>query len=415
MERNLPLERMARHKCTIYLWFRFKYVPGMLKYVIITNYDLDSGIIKKARSQVATLNNLGFKAELVVVAEDSEKKEEFDDIKLVYVEKLGRKFFLSRLQRTKTIRRLIRDIIISLKTGDIFYYRGLEIPLLYCPITFFRPFRKCRIISEHQSVEINESLLYHSYLEAFTDLLSGNIIIGQSDGIIGVTDEITAFWTKRLFYRKIPRTTIPNGFNVQSVEVRNLPLVDNYDIHILFVGDISRWHGLDRLIRGIADYRGPVHIHFHIVGDGDELENLIQLKKSVAPAADIHFHGFMRGHPLDAMFDTCHIAIGSLGIHRNRMKEAASLKVREYCSRGIPFLLANKDPDFSDNFEYCLHIEPTDTPVNVEEIIFFTQKVFQNTDHPKIMRKYAEEHVDWHIKGLQLKEFIHKNFLSHPR
>jgi glycosyltransferase involved in cell wall biosynthesis len=387
----------------------------MLQYVIITDYEPEDGIMKKARAQVAALNALGIPSELIIVTQDVEKKEEFDNVTLLYVGKCEDQKIFSRLKRAKRIRNLVRDIILSLKSDDIFYYRGLQNQLSYYPLTFFRPFRKCRIISEHQSVEINESLLYHSYLSAFIDLLSGNIIIGQSDGIIGVTDEITAFWTKRLFYRKIPRATIPNGFNVHSVEVRNPPRVDNNNIHILFVGNISRWHGLDRMIRGIADYRGPVHIHFHIVGDGDELENLRQLKKSVAPAADIHFHGFLSGHPLDAMFDTCHIAIGSLGIHRNRMKEAASLKVREYCSRGIPFILSNKDPDFSDNFEYCLHIEPTDTPVNVEEIISFTQKVFQNTDHSKIMRKYAEEYVDWHVKGAQLKEFINKNFSSHAR
>jgi glycosyltransferase involved in cell wall biosynthesis len=382
----------------------------MLKYVIVTNYDLDSGVLKKARSQVATLNNLGFLSELVVITQDAEKKEESGDVKLLYVEKLGREKFFSRLQRTKIIRRMISDIIASLKSDDIFYYRGLEIPFLYCPITFFRPLRKCRIISEHQSIEIHESLLYHSYLSAFIDLLTGNILIGQSDGIIGVTDEITTFWTKRLFYRKIPRTTIPNGFNVCSVEVRSLPPLDPHTIQILFVGNISRWHGLDRMIHGIADYHGSVQIHFHIVGDGDELENLKRLRKSVAPAAAIHFHGFLSGPPLAEMFDTCHIAIGSLGIHRNRMKEAASLKVREYCSRGIPFILSNKDPDFPDDFAYCLHLEPTDTPVNIEEIISFTQKVCKNADHPKIMRKYAEEHADWQVKGVQLKEFINKNF-----
>jgi glycosyltransferase involved in cell wall biosynthesis len=382
----------------------------MLKYVIVTNYDLDSGVLKKARSQVATLNNLGFLSELVVITQDAEKKEESGDVKLLYVEKLGREKFFSRLQRTKIIRRMISDIITSLKSGDIFYYRGLEIPFVYCPITFFRPLRKCRIISEHQSIEIHESLLYHSYLSAFIDLLTGNILIGQSDGIIGVTDEITTFWTKRLFYRKIPRTTIPNGFNVCSVEVRSLPPLDPHTIQILFVGNISRWHGLDRMIHGIADYHGSVQIHFHIVGDGDELENLKRLRKSVAPAAAIHFHGFLSGSPLAEMFDTCHIAIGSLGIHRNRMKEAASLKVREYCSRGIPFILSNKDPDFPDDFAYCLHLEPTDTPVNIEEILSFTQKVCKNADHPKIMRKYAEEHADWQVKGVQLKEFINKNF-----
>ena len=67
---------------------------------------------------------------------------------------------------------------------------------------------------------------------------SGNIIIGQSDGIIGVTDEITTFWAKRLFYRKIPRTTIPNGFNVHSVEVRTLPPLTRI-LFISFLSEIS--------------------------------------------------------------------------------------------------------------------------------------------------------------------------------
>lgn len=380
----------------------------MLKYVIITNYGLDSGIIKKARAQIAALNELGITSELVIVTQDSDKKEEFNNIKLLYVETLERKNILSRLKRAKKIRRLIRDIIISLKSDDIFYYRGIENQLSYYPITFFKPFRKCRIISEHQSVEIKESLSYHSYLSAFIDLLSGNILIGQSDGIIGVTDEITAFWAKRLFYRKIPCATISNGFNVQSVEVRNLPLLGPQDIHILFIGYISRWHGLDRMIHGIADYPGPGHIHFHIVGDGDEVENLQQLTKSIAPAAGIHFHGFLTGYPLDAMFDTCHIAIGSLGMHRKGLHQTSELKAREYCARGIPYIIACSDPDFPDTFPYILRIPADESPVNMEQVILFASQMYQDPDHPKKMRRYAEEHVDWHSKGIKLKEFITK-------
>ena len=99
------------------------------------------------------------------------------------------------------------------------------------------------------------------------------------------------------------------------------------------MGNVSRWHGLDRMIEGIAGYKGLVHLHFHVVGDGDELDSLKQLKNSVAPSSDIHFHGFMTGQDLDAMFDMCHIAVGSLGIHRKGLGQTSELKAREYCTR----------------------------------------------------------------------------------
>ncbi len=380
----------------------------MLKYVLVTDDNPDSGVLKKARYQVATLNDLGIVSELVIITPEKGKEEESAMIKFFYYGKSERKTIFSRFLRAQQIRRIIRDIITSLNPDDIFYYRGLEFIILYYPLTFFRPFRRCRILSEHQSVEINQHLLYHSYGAALIDGLTGTIITGQSDGIIGVTDEITAFWSKRLPNPKILRTTITNGFNVGSVAVRTPPRFDSREIHLLFVGNVSRWHGLDRMILGIANYRGPVSIHLHVVGDGDELEHVKQVKNALAPAANIHFCGFLSGPALTRMFDSCHIAIGSLGLHRNRMNQGSSLKVREYCSRGIPFIVSNKDPDFPDNFEYCLHVDPTDTPVPMEEVISFAMKACENPDHPGIMRTYAQEHLDWHVKGLQLKEFITK-------
>lgn len=318
----------------------------MLKYVIVTDDNPDSGIFKKARYQVATLNSLGIKSELNIITSEKGKEEESAMIKIFYYGKSERKTILSRLVRAQKIRRIISDIITSLNPDDIFYYRGLEFILWYYPLTFFRPFRKCRILSEHQSIEINQHLLYHSYGAAVINALTGTIITGQSDGIIGVTEEITRYWKHRLFYRTLPHVTIPNGFSVTSVGVRKLPSYTPQELHVLFVGNVSRWHGLDRFIEGMAAYRGPVHVNLHIVGDGDELATIKTLTHSRAVAHSVHFHGFLSGHDLDHVFDQYHIAIGSLGIHRNGMKQASALKVREYCSRGIPFMISNNDPDF---------------------------------------------------------------------
>jgi glycosyltransferase involved in cell wall biosynthesis len=384
----------------------------MLKYVMISDEDLDSGKFKKARAQVAILNDLGIESELVIVTNMRGQAEIPDHVKLLFVEKSAGETILLKLQRAKRIRGVIHEILTSLKAGDIFYYRGFA--LWYYPGIFFRPSKKYRIISEHQSIELKQRLRKHSPLPAVIDLLTGNITIGQSDGIIGVTDEITAFWTKRLFYRNVPRTTIPNGFNVQSVEVRKPPRFDPGEIHILFVGNISRWHGLDRMIRGIAQYRGPVNIHFHVVGDGAELENLKQLKNSLAPVAAIHFHGFLKGGQLDAMFDRCHIAVGSLGIHRKGLNQTAELKAREYCARGIPFVIACGDSDFPENFPYILRLAPDESPIHIEEIIAFTRKIQDNPDHPFTMNEYAKENLDWNVKVRKLRDFIEKDLRDSP-
>ena len=379
----------------------------MLKYVIVSDNNLNSGVLKKARYQVDTLNILGIRSQLIIVTEEKEKMEESGPIHFFYFKKLERKTLLSRLQRARKIRTIISDIIKSLNADDIFYYRAFgSLMFSYYPVTFFRPWRKCKIISEHNSIEIKEALLYKNYISVFQNLAFGNCIIGQSEGIIGVTEEITRYWTGRLFYRKIPHVTIPNGFLVDSVRIRNLPAYTPEELHILFVGNVSRWHGLDRFIQGMAEYPGPVRVILHIVGEGDELANIKALAHSLNIAGTIHYHGFLTGSALDSVFDQYHIAIGSLGIHRNGMNQASALKVREYCSRGIPFMISNTDPDFPESFPYCLHLPPEETPIDLDTVLSFYDTMYSDKDHREIMRKYAEENLDWSKKIMNLKLFI---------
>ena len=380
----------------------------MLKYVIVTDDNPDSGVLKKARYQVATLNRLGIISELHIITPEKGNEQESSTIKFFYYGKFQRITILSRLVRAQKIRSIISDIITTLHADDIFYYRGLEFMILYYPRAFFRPFRKCRILSEHQSIEINQHLLYHEYGAAVINALTGSIITGQSDAIIGVTEEITRYWKHRLFYRNLPSVTIPNGFSVPSVGVRNLPSYTPQELHVLFVGNVSRWHGLDRFIQGMAAYHGPVHVNVHIIGDGDELEHIKTLACSLGLTRSVHFYGFLSGPDLDRVFDQYHVAIGSLGIHRNGMKQASALKVREYCSRGIPFMISNDDPDFPPTFPYCLSLPPDDTPISMDTVIGFYHAVYAHQSHPGEMREYAEEHLDWQVKGMQLKEFITK-------
>jgi len=380
----------------------------MLKYVVVSDdNNLNSGVLKKARYQVDTLNNLGIRSELVIVTEEREKTEVPPGIHYYYFPKLEKKTLLSRLQRARQIRTIVSGIITSLQSDDIFYYRAFgSLMYSYYPVTFFRPWRRCRIISEHNSIEIREAWLYKNYVSLILNLALGNCIIGQSGGIIGVTEEITGYWTRRLFYRTIPHATIPNGFLVESVRIRTPLSYNPEELHVLFVGNVSRWHGLDRFIQGMADYRGPVRILLHVVGEGDDLENIKKLAESKNIAGSVTYHGFLQGPELDLVFNQVHLAIGSLGLHRNGMQQASALKVREYCSRGIPFMISNTDPDFPETVSWCLHLPPAETPIDIGAVLLFYETQYSNPDHPQKMRKYAEDNLDWSIKMMNMKQFI---------
>ncbi len=118
------------------------------------------------------------------------------------------------------------------------------------------------------------------------------------------------------------------------------------------------------------------------------------------------FHGFLTGEALDALFDQCHVAVGSLGIHRKGLTQTSELKGREYCARGIPYIIACADPDFSSDFPYICYLPADESAVDVEQVLAFAREVGANPNHPQEMRRYAEEHLDWSVKMKKLKDFL---------
>jgi len=242
-------------------------------------------------------------------------------------------------------------------------------------------------------------------MDTLGEFFFGRIIKNQSDAFVGVTDEITNYELNHSKNLHKPHITIGNGINVGLYPLRKLDQKGKI-LHLLFVANVSRWHGIDRIIRGIHEYKNRHFFYLHIVGDGKEIPNLKKLVDNLHLSKQVIFHGFKSGTELDSLFDTCHIAVGSLGLHRIGLSESSTLKIREYCARGIPWIIACKDPDFPDDFPYILRVPPDESPIDIESVVHFAQKVCSDPDHPKKMRKYAEENLDWSIKMKKLKGFL---------
>jgi glycosyltransferase involved in cell wall biosynthesis len=193
---------------------------------------------------------------------------------------------------------------------------------------------------------------------------------------------------------------INNGIQLNSVKVKK----QNKKIYLnlLSIANVAFWHGYDRIIKGLHEYyktNPEKEVFYHCVGEGSDLENLKTLVRELSLEKYVIFHGTKTGEDLDKVVDECDIAFGSLGFHRTGLTGGSPLKAREYCARGIPFVIAYEDWDFPKNFPFVYRIPKDDTPVDVSQVIKWYENLIK--EHPNYsieMRKYAEENLSWDAK-----------------
>lgn len=212
-----------------------------------------------------------------------------------------------------------------------------------------------------------------------------------------IVDFITVILGEDIEFKSKKYISIMNGIDASRIKAKNKLKLQTQDINLIGVSHIDFWNGYDRVIKGLNIYyhnkENINSVYFHIVGEGSELSNLIKLVDQYGINDYVIFHGSMTGGMLDQLFDKCDIAIGSLAIHRSGLKKSSSLKNRDYCARGIPFIIASEDGAFKD-FKYILQIDRDDTPVNINKIIEF-YNANKNENYIEEMRTYAKQNLSW--------------------
>lgn len=323
---------------------------------------------------------------------------------------LSKSFLIDRIKSLVNEKKYISNST----ENDVFYIRG---PFDYFVDIFLLSPKKCKYVYEAQDIEEyvhRRSLmstkgirrLFSVYM-CISIRLFDTILKKRMSGIVSVTGGISNYNQEKIG-GGCKYITIGNGISCNNFSIRKIPLLkDRYNI--LCVANVRPWHGIDRFIRGISEYKSSsnaVQIVLHVVGDGPELATLKELTSELNLQDNVIFYGYKSGKELDEMFDMCHIALGSLGGFRINMHEMSSLKSGEYCARGMPFVIAAKAIDFPDDWPYILHVPETEESINMDDVIMFADRVMADTNHPLIMREYAEQNLDWSIKMKKLKEFL---------
>lgn len=197
----------------------------------------------------------------------------------------------------------------------------------------------------------------------------------------------------------IPTLATDNGVDVETMGVIEPPAGD--PLRLLGLANLSFWHGYDRVIAGLADYYsngGTRDVHFIVIGEGSELPRLRQQAEAASMETRISFLGALTGDALDAAMADVHIGVSCLGVHRVA-SDTTSLKSREFCARGLPFVLGFDERDFRPDLPFVFQVPACDDPIDIAGLVdWFDSLGTLLPDYPHAIRTYAEKHLSWQTK-----------------
>ena len=214
-------------------------------------------------------------------------------------------------------------------------------------------------------------------------------------------------------YNGAPAINIENGLDVQMVPVKNGFENHDSELHLLVAAYFSYWHGYDRLINGLLNYYknscAEKKVFVHICGkpSDDSLETIMKIVKENNLEDYAIYHGYLTGDDLNAMYDKCDVAIGSLGLHRQKIIVDTTLKLPEYTARAIPFIYCANSNNVNADGKYYLKVKEDETHIDILEIINF----FESLDRDNIqkeMRSFAEKSLGWDAQFKKVVDFFNK-------
>ncbi|GGH32203.1 glycosyltransferase family 4 protein [Paenibacillus segetis] len=351
-----------------------------IAYLIHWNDGPDSGVFKKVISQITEWNLLGHEVTLFLFTNrwEAEWKDDLPELRLVT------QTYGAGLTRFSAFRKLISQV--KEWQPDIVYHR---FDLYYFALpTLLRSTPSILEINSNDLTEMRfggkARYLYHQLTRA--------MVLRAATGFVFVSGEIAEEEHYSRYVRD--KVVIGNGFAMAGVSPAEPTVEDR--IRLFFIGTPGQpWHGVDSIV-ALAEMNQDWH--FDIVGIqssdiGGQLPN------------NMTFHGRMVRREYEPLMLKADVAIGSLALYRNQMKEASPLKVREYLAYGLPIIIGYSDTDFPEQVPFILEIPntPDNTRNNQEEI-----RTFVTAWHKKRVERSQVAHLDTVVK-----EAVRVDYMKH--
>lgn len=207
-------------------------------------------------------------------------------------------------------------------------------------------------------------------------------------------DKVFTYSNDKYIFR-IPCINISNFVDCNKILPR-ANKSNNNEVNIIAVATLAFWHGYDRAIKGLHNYylntNNKVIVKLHFVGDGPILDDYKKMVKEYHLEKYVVFYGAKKGVELSNIYDICDIALDSLGRHRSGIFYNSSLKGKEYMAKGLPIISGvATELDSIDNYLYYLRVPADDSPLDINEICLFYEKVYGNQSKKEVIKSISSK------------------------
>ncbi|KQM12648.1 hypothetical protein AOA80_00910 [Methanomassiliicoccales archaeon RumEn M1] len=150
--------------------------------------------MKKIFAQVRELKRLGQDIELILIRIGKISYPSYDFLTICDMDEVPSGDYFGRFRRACKISNIYGELIDSLGPGDILYMRFTSAFPPISPKYYYKLRRRaCKIVTEHQTKELDEFKLNGRSLTYWSELFFGTLLRKQSDAIVGVTGEIAQY------------------------------------------------------------------------------------------------------------------------------------------------------------------------------------------------------------------------------
>jgi len=164
-----------------------------------------------------------------------------------------------------------------------------------------------------------------------------------ADIVLPVTEVLAG----RVTMAGVPRTRIavvPNGIDLK--DFAKLPArAASEEVKLGFVGFVRHWHGLDRVLHGLAAWQGAPRLELTVVGDGPARGDLESLAADLGLADRVRFTGLATREEIPRLVAGFDIALQPASV-----PYASPLKLFEYMAAGQA-IIAPDQPNIREVLE----------------------------------------------------------------
>jgi hypothetical protein len=392
----------------------------------VDSLSYSSGVQKKILSKIKGINDLGIFCQGISFSNQITEPLIINKyLTVIPYEKNSRKYFNSFYQQ-KLLFRAVSEYLSSemkLFTHVIFRYPLASMSLLYLTKKFNK-----KIVFEHNTKEVEEValqaklfrtslkfsikpgyfiyLIERGYLTVWQEKILGKKIFKYAKSGLAVTTEIAEYEKNR--QSKYNVNVLTNGIEVEKSKLRTPLDFNGLELKLfMLLGSQNVWHGVDRLVKSIANYKGTCLFNIDLIGSiSKEDESLIEYYKM---NDRIRIMPSVNSETLDYSLNQYHFGIGTLAAFRKGLTEATPLKTREYMARGFAAIIGYEDTDFENHTEfkkYCLQVKPDESLIDFEMVVEFAKNVFREENHHLKIRELAVKYLDVKVKMQQLLQLL---------